>query len=52
MGRVKEMWMQRIENTTEDFAFGRITQEEAINTLIRLGIDADEAQTMLTEATS
>lgn len=50
MSASKDMWMDEVERVGEDFAFERITRDQAMNRLSRLGFDADEAGTMLDEA--
>ena len=50
MGAVKQLWMDKIEGVCQDYCFNRLTLPEAISSLVRLGLDADEAETMLLEA--
>ena len=52
MSYSKELYIEAIEQVCEDYAFDRITIDEGLDRLSRLGIDNDEAQTMLSEAVS
>lgn len=52
MSASKDMWMDAVERVGEDFACDRITREEALNKLSRLGFDNGEAEVMLDEAVS
>lgn len=52
MGYVKEMWITAVEKVGEDYAFQRISREEALLALSRFGFDRDEAEAMLYEAVS
>ena len=50
MGAMKEMWMARQEEICERYCFEKETREDAVQALIRLGFNRDEAETMLDEA--
>ena len=50
MGRAKEIWMDEVERVGEDFAREKLTREEAMRELARLGLDPHEAKDMLDEA--
>lgn len=47
---MKDWWLDDIERIEEDFCFERITVEEGIGQLKRLGFDPDEAETLLKES--
>jgi len=44
MGAAKEMWMAEVERVYDDFADEKLTEDEAVATLIRLGFDKPEAE--------
>lgn len=46
----KDMWMDEIESITDCFAADKITREEAQDRLKRMGLDTDDANTLLNEA--
>lgn len=50
MGAAKDMWIDQIEQISEDFAFDRIDRDTAVARLQRMGINTNEAETMLDEA--
>jgi tellurite resistance protein len=50
MGACADMWQEEVEKVGQDFAFGRITRDEAMQAMRRLGFDANEAKDMLDEA--
>lgn len=50
MGAAKDMWMNEVERVGEEYSLDRITRDEAVSALKRLGFDRDEAETMLDEA--
>jgi len=50
MGAAKDMWMDAVEDVTEGFGFDRLTRDEALKALARLGFDRGEAENMLDEA--
>lgn len=52
MSASAQFWMDTVERVTEDFAFDRITREQALNKLYRLGFDEWEAADILDEAIS
>lgn len=52
MSMTKDMWMDEVERVGDEFAAERLTPEEAVNKLTRLGFDPGEAETMLDEAVS
>lgn len=52
MSATKEMWVDAVEAVCTEFAFEHLSHDEAMNRLVRLGIDLDEAETMLIEAVS
>ncbi len=45
----RDMWMDAVDQAGEDFQAGALDFEEAVSQLIRLGLDAPEAQTLLQE---
>ncbi len=49
---MKDMWMDEVERVGEDFAADRLTLEAATDRLVRIGLDRDEAETMLKEGTA
>lgn len=52
MGAAKDMWIDEVERVGEDYAAERLTHEEAVKKLTRLGLDAGEASDMLAEVVS
>lgn len=52
MGASKDMWMEEIERVCEEFSFDKLTRDEALGNLRRLGLDADEANNLLNGATA
>lgn len=50
MSATKDMWMDEVERTREDFASERLSREEASTKLRRMGFDHQEVQDMLDEA--
>ena len=50
MGACSDLWLDEVEKIGEDYAFDRITRDEAMKRLCGKGFDADEAATMLDEA--
>lgn len=50
MSMTKDMWMDAVEAICEGFAAEHLTREEALQSLRRLGLDTDEAETRLNEA--
>lgn len=47
MSRTKEMYMDAIEDTLNDYAIGELNAADAIKRLGKLGIDESEAEDML-----
>ena len=47
MGAAKEMWMAEQERIIDDYCADKITEEEAIQDLKRLGFDKHEALDLL-----
>lgn len=43
MGAAKDLWMMEIEDVEQDYADGKLTEQEAIDALKRLGFDPWEA---------
>ena len=52
MGACADMWQDEVDKVGEDFAFERITRDEGMRALRRLGFDAQEAADLLDEAVS
>lgn len=50
MGAAKELWMDEVEQVGDDYAFDKITRDEAAEKLKRLGFDWDEIEDMLDAA--
>ena len=50
MGACSDMWLDEVEKIGEDFAFDKLTRDEAMKALQRKGFDADEARAILDEA--
>lgn len=50
MGACADMFQDAVEKVGEDFAFDRITHEEGMKELRRLGFDHDESLEMLAAA--
>jgi Holliday junction resolvasome RuvABC DNA-binding subunit len=44
MGAGKDMWIAEVEKVYDDFADEKLTEDEAIKTLIGLGFDKHEAE--------
>lgn len=43
MGKVKQLWQEKLDKVHEDFASKKITFNEAYNILCKLGCDPDYA---------
>lgn len=52
MSYSKDMWIEAVERVGDDFVAERLTRDEALAKLVRLGIDLSEALDMLDEAVS
>lgn len=50
MSMTKDMYMDEIEQVCVDFSDDKLTREEALDRLFRLGLDADEAGNLLNGA--
>lgn len=50
MGAAKELWMDEVGRVGDDFAAEKLTHDEAMKKLQRLGFDHSEASDMLAEA--
>lgn len=44
MGAGKDMWIAEVERIYENFGDGKLTEQEAIDDLVRMGFDMHEAQ--------
>lgn len=49
MSKSNALWMHEVECVGLDYEDGTLTLKQAVDQLVRLGHDADEAETMLTE---
>lgn len=47
MSRTKDMWMDEIERIEDDFAANKLSRDEAIYAMKRLGLDVLEASNLL-----
>ncbi len=50
MGRVKELWMDKLEEIGRLYAEGRLTYQEAMYQLMQLGLDPHDASDHLAHA--
>ena len=46
----ENQWMDAVDEAVESYVSGELDFEEAHERLVRIGLDAHEAQTLLTEA--
>lgn len=49
MGAAKDLWMDEVEQVGEDYRTEKLTHDDAMKKMQRLGFDASEASDMLAE---
>ncbi len=49
MGAAKDLWMDEVEQVCDDYRTEKMTRDDAMKKMQRLGFDATEASDMLAE---